>query len=84
MTAEPRIDPAQQAYAAFLRELPELWETHPNQFVAYRGGTRFGLGKEKHVLHRQCQEAGLAWGEYIIFGIVPQDDEIVFGPLLEP
>ena len=48
--------------------------------MAYRGSEHIGLGKDKDAIFRECRAAGLEWGEFIIFGIVPQDDEIVFGP----
>ena len=31
MTAEPRLDPPHQALAAFLRDLPELCTTNPEE-----------------------------------------------------
>lgn len=76
MTAEPRLDASQQAYQAFLHDLPELYRTHPEQWAAYQGGKRIGLGKERHVLYQELFSAGLQRGEFVIFGIVPQEEEV--------
>jgi hypothetical protein len=76
MTAEPHLDAGQQAYQAFLRDLPELYKTHPNQFVAYQGGKRLKVSKDDRALYLECEAAGLKWGDFYIFGIVPQDDDI--------
>ena len=50
MTVEPRLEPRYQALAAFLRDLPELYETNPEQFVAYQGGKRLRVSKGRSEL----------------------------------
>ena len=50
---------------AFLRDLPELWKTNPEQFVAYQGGKHLKVSKDDGVLCRECEAAGLEWGQFI-------------------
>ena len=80
MTAEPRLDPPHQALAAFLRDLPELYETNPEQFVAYQGSQRLGVGPVKHLLYQDCMAAGHELAEFVVFHVAPIETETWFDP----
>jgi hypothetical protein len=64
-----------QAHQTFLRELPELLEKHPDEWVAYRGEARLGLGAGKTVLLQQCLQRGLDPKELLVRKIHPGADE---------
>ena len=79
MTEEQQVDPGEQAFRAFERELPQLWEERPGQWVAYRGEERLGFATQKHELYQRCFEQGLTLDEFFIFCIEPFEDVVYFG-----
>ncbi len=81
MTGEQQVELGEQAFRAFERELPQLWEERPGQWVAYRGEERLGFATQKHELYQRCFEQGLAADEFFIFCIEPFEDVVYFGVL---
>jgi hypothetical protein len=79
MTEEQQVDRGEQAFRAFERELPQLWEERPGQWVAYRGEERLGFATQKHELYQRCFEQGLVLDEFFIFCIEPFEDVVYFG-----
>jgi hypothetical protein len=79
MMKQEQAELGQQALHAFERELPQLWEERPGQWVAYRGGQRLGFAKEKLELYQRCFAQGLKVDEFVIFCIEPLETEIIFG-----
>jgi hypothetical protein len=76
-----RIDEQkQQAWQAFLRELPQLYAERPGQWVAYQGQRRLGFSEQKYLLYQQCFDQGLQQEEFVIFCIEPQETEIWMNP----
>ena len=58
MTKQEQVELGQQALRAFERELPQLWEERPGQWVAYRGEQRVGFAKQQHELYRTASSRG--------------------------
>lgn len=81
MIGQQQVDLGQQALRAFERELPQLWEERPGQWVAYRGEERLGFATQKHELYQGCFEQGLARGEFVVFCIEPMETEMYIGPM---
>ena len=72
----------QEAIHGFLSDLPQLWATHPRQWVAYQGDRRIGVATQKHELYQTCFQRGLKREEFVIFCIEPQETEITLGPIV--
>jgi hypothetical protein len=79
MTTQEQADLGQRALKAFERDLPQLWEERPGQWVAYRGEERLGLAAQQHELYQRCFEQGLTLEEFIVFCIEPMETEVIFG-----
>jgi hypothetical protein len=62
----PKISEAQRA---FLRDLPELVNTHYRQWVAYHGSRRLGFHKSKTALYTEWVKAGIPRDELLVTGI---------------
>src|SRR5262245_43882580 len=60
-------DLKQQAWQAFLRDLPKLYAERPGQWVAYRGEQIITFGTRKHLLYQECASQGLEDEEFVIF-----------------
>lgn len=80
-TADVQVQ-QQQALESFLRDLPQLWASHPGQWVAYQGDRRIGLAAHKHELYETCFQQGLKPEELVIFCIEPQETEMTLGPVV--
>lgn len=61
----------EQALDTFLRELPELYDERPGQFVAYRGEERLGFSEEKLLWYQGCMARGYDLEEFLVFCIEP-------------
>ena len=48
MTAQEQAELGQQAFRAFERDLPQLWEERPGQWVAYQGERCLGFAKSSN------------------------------------
>ena len=79
MTAQEQAELGQQAFRAFERDLPQLWEERPGQWVAYQGERRLGFATQQHELYQRCFEQGLTREEFVVFCIEPLETEIIFG-----
>jgi hypothetical protein len=79
MTVQEQADLGQRALKAFERDLPQLWEERPGQWVAYQGERQLGFAVQKHVLYQRCFDQGLTREEFVIFCIEPLETEVVFG-----
>src|SRR6266487_3837990 len=62
----PKIAEGQRA---FLRDLPELVNTHYRQWVAYHGSRRLGFHKSKTALYTEWVKAGIPRDELLVTGI---------------
>jgi hypothetical protein len=62
----PKIAEAQKA---FLRDLPELVNTHFRQWVAYHGSRRLGFHNSKTALYTEWVKAGIPRDELLVTGI---------------
>lgn len=54
-TTPPEILEAQET---FFRDLPQLLQERPGQWVAYYGKARLGFGKTSRALHDECVRQG--------------------------
>jgi hypothetical protein len=79
MTKQEQAELGQRALQAFERELPQLWEERPGQWVAYQGERRLGFAEQKHELYQRCFEQGLSRDEFVVFCIEPLMTEVIFG-----
>ena len=62
----------EESEPAFLRELPDLLESHQGEWVAFQGGTRLAFGKSKPVVLQRCTKSGYRAEDLVIRKIVPQ------------
>jgi hypothetical protein len=76
---EQQADLGKQAWQAFERDLPRLWEERPGQWVAYHGERILGFAKQQHELYHQCFAQGWTREEFVTFCIEPIWTEMVFG-----
>jgi hypothetical protein len=60
-------DPVQ----AFYRDLPQLLQERPGQWVAYYGNQQLGFGATSTELYRECLRRGLAPEDIGLFSIEP-------------
>lgn len=61
----------EKAYCAFKSDLPKLLETHPRQWVAYRGSERIGFGTSKSELTEKCINRGYCYEELLVRMVQP-------------
>ncbi len=67
--------PLARSQAAFVADLPELLQSHPDEWVAYADGKRLRLGPTQTELYRYClNELGLTYDRFVVRCIVPEDD----------
>ncbi len=71
--------PVQQALETFHRDLPQLLQERPGQWVAYSGDRRLGFGRTKTQLYQECVGGGLAPGQFLVRLIRPQVDMDLIG-----
>lgn len=68
-----------EADAAFRRDLPQLLEDRPGEWVAYHGPERIGFAPTKDEMYRRCRERGLGEDEFLVSCVEPGED-LMFGP----
>jgi hypothetical protein len=68
-----------QALLAFWRDLPQLLQERPWQWVAYHGERQLGFGRTQTELWQECLRQGLHPDEFMIRSIEPEDPEVVDG-----
>ena len=73
-------DLSQQALRSFERDLPDLYRERPGEWVAYRGSSLIGFGKEKHLLYQDCMDRGCRPDEFVVFCIEPMEAEMWLTP----
>jgi hypothetical protein len=66
-----------EAEAAFLRDLPSLLNEYSNQWVAYHGDRRLGIGPAKAELYQDCLQRGFSPEELVVWNIQPVVGEMV-------
>ena len=79
MTLQEQADLGQRALKAFERDLPQLWEQRPGQWVAYQEERQLGFATQQHELYHRRFEQGLARDEFVVFCIEPLVTEGVYG-----
>src|SRR5690242_12347504 len=62
----------ERSQAAFRRDLPQLLQERPGQWVAYHGDVRIGFGSSKRVLYQECLRQGLPIGDFAVRSIEPE------------
>jgi hypothetical protein len=70
---------AEQAWAAFERDLPLLLEKVRGQFVAYRGNRQLGTSPLPTRLYDECLRQGFAPEEFVIVQVEPTSGTDVVG-----
>ena len=73
-----------QALLTFWRDLPQLLQERPGQWVAYRGDRQLGFGKTQTELWQECLRQGLDPEEFMIRSIQPEDPDLVLDPPESP
>jgi hypothetical protein len=66
-----------QALLAFWRDLPQLIQERPWQWVAYHGDRQLGFADTRVELWQECLRQGLQEGEFIVRSIEPEDQDLV-------
>jgi hypothetical protein len=59
------------AEAAFQRDLPQLLNEHPRQWVAYHGSRQLGTAAARDSLHSECLDRGVSPEELVVWRIEP-------------
>ncbi len=81
LPADTDVSPLlQQAHEAFRRDLGQLLDERPGEWVAYQGLTRIGVAASKTVLYQRCLSLGFRRGEFLVRSIEPAPGEVVMGP----
>jgi hypothetical protein len=60
------------SYEAFLRDLPELMQSHLGQCAAYQDGVRWGIGPRRQLFFQEIYSAGADPQRMLFFTIEPQ------------
>ena len=79
MTVQEQAEMGQQAFRAFERDLPQLWEERPGQWVAYQGDAVWASRSRSTSSITSRFEQGLTREEFVVFCIEPLETEIIFG-----
>jgi hypothetical protein len=66
-----------QAMLAFWRDLPQLLQERPGQWVAYYGDRQLGFATTHLELWQECIRRGLPPGEFLVRSIEPEDPTLV-------
>jgi hypothetical protein len=69
-----------QAHEAFCRDLGQLVEERPGEWVAYRGTSRIGFASSKTSLIQHCLSLGLKRGEFLVRSIELAPGDTLMGP----
>jgi hypothetical protein len=72
-----------RAEHAFRRDLVQLLEERPGQWVAYHGEQRVGFAPTKTELYLECLRRGWKHEEFVVHCIEPDDFDVVIPPLPE-
>jgi hypothetical protein len=60
------------SYEAFLRDLPELMQSHAGQCAAYQDGVRWGVGPRRQPFFQEIYAQGADPQRMLFFTIEPQ------------
>jgi hypothetical protein len=66
-----------QALLAFWRDLAQLLQERPGQWVAYHGDRQLGFASTGTELWRECLRQGLSPTEFVVRSIEPEDLDLV-------
>jgi hypothetical protein len=78
MTQQTKAVPlGKQALLAFWRDLPQLLQERPGQWVAYHGDQQLGFGRTRTELWHELLRRGLQPAEFLIRSIEPEDPDLV-------
>jgi hypothetical protein len=69
----------EQAQEAFRRDLTQLLQERPGQWVGYAGPQRLGFAKTQTELYQECLRRGLRHDEFLVRCIEPEVDLYTFG-----
>ena len=72
-----------QAMHAFHRELAQLLQERPGQWVAYHGEERVGFASTQTELWQRCLASGFHTGDFIVRCVEPEIPGLVVPPLPE-
>ena len=92
--SEPFVSPQlNMAYEAFRRDLTQLLQERPGQWVGYHGSERVGFAATKEEMYRLCRDRGLEEDEFFVSCIESEEEFIIslgligdffLGPSLNP
>lgn len=71
----PGLPVIAQAQGAFRRDLDQLLQERPGQWVAYHGEQCVGFGPTKTRLYQECLQRGYELGHFVVRFIQPPTDE---------
>jgi hypothetical protein len=71
---------AVQAAWAYARELAQLLQERPGQWVAYHGKERVGFAQTSLALYQECLARGYRQGDFIVYPIEPEVPGVVLPP----
>lgn len=69
-----------QAQEAFRRDLTQLLQERPGQWVVYTGPRQLGFAKTKTELYQECLRRGMQPDEFLVCCIEPESGPLLFGP----
>jgi hypothetical protein len=75
-----------QALRTYWRDLPQLLQERPGQWVAYHGDRQLGFAGTRYELWQECLKQGLRPDEFLIRIIEPEDPDYMLEtpPEMEP
>ena len=69
-----------EAHEFYERQLPQLLQERPGQWVAYHGAERIGFAATKQEMYQVCRDRGFDLDETLVECIEPLMGDIIFGP----
>ncbi|HEV3384947.1 MAG TPA: hypothetical protein VG097_09025 [Gemmata sp.] len=70
--------PLARSQAAYIADLPELLQHHPEEWVAYADGKQLRFGKTQTELYRYClNELGLTHDRFVVRLVLPESDPTI-------
>src|SRR5690242_9857546 len=68
-----------EAHEVYQRELPQLLQERPGQWVAYHGAQRIGFAARKQEMDQVCRERGFDLDETLVECIEPLMGDLFWG-----
>jgi hypothetical protein len=69
-----------EAHEVYERELPQLLQERPGQWVAYHGAERIGFAPTKQEMYQVCRDHGFDLDETLVECIEPLMGDLFWGP----